>query len=176
MSNLTTLPKGDSAWLLRKSIQRIMQQVSVLETNIGSSTTGNSADTQVIFNDAGTLRGDTGLTYDKSADRLSFGAGICYGLLTSASATITGNLTLTGGTANGVGYLNGSKVLTAGSTLLFDGTNLGIAGTGQFRFATSGGAIGDNTIGTENSFSMMLRCGRGSTSNIELAKQGRSST
>ena len=94
MSNLTTLPKGDSAWLLRKSIQRIMQQVSVLETNIGSSTTRNSADTQVIFNDNGTLRGDTGLTYDKSADRLSFGAGICYGLLTSASATITGDLTV----------------------------------------------------------------------------------
>ena len=94
MSSLSTLPKGDSAWLLRKSIQRIMQQVSVLETNIGSSTTGNSADTQVIFNDAGTLRGDTGLTYDKSADRLSFGAGICYGLLTSASATITGDLTV----------------------------------------------------------------------------------
>lgn len=94
MSSLSTLPKGDSAWLLRKSIQRIMQQVSVLETNIGSSTTGNSADTQVIFNDNGTLRGDTGLTYDKNADRLSFGAGICYGLLTSASATITGDLTV----------------------------------------------------------------------------------
>ena len=158
MSNLTTLPKGDSAWLLRKSIQRIMQQVSVLETNIGSSTTGNSSNTQVIFNDNGTLRGDAGLTYNAATDTLSAG-----------SATITGNLTLSAGTVNGVGYLNGSKVLTAGSTLLFDGTNLGIAGTGQFRFATSGGAIGDNTIGTENSFSMMLRCGRGSTSNIELA-------
>ena len=93
----------------------------------------------------------------------------CSPSATLASATITGNLTLSAGTVNGVGYLNGSKVLTAGSTLLFDGTNLGIAGTGQFRFATSGGAIGDNTIGTENSFSMMLRCGRGSTSNIELA-------
>jgi hypothetical protein len=83
MSSLSTLPKGDSAWLLRKSIQRIMQQVSVLETNIGSSTTGNSANTQVIFNDAGTLRGDAGLTYNKATDTLSTG-----------SATITGDLTV----------------------------------------------------------------------------------
>jgi len=48
-----------------------MQQVSVLETNIGSSTTGNSADTQIIFNDAGTLRGDTGLVYNKTTDALT---------------------------------------------------------------------------------------------------------
>jgi len=31
------------------------------------------------------------------------------------------------GTANGVAYLNGSKVLTTGSALTFDGTNLGLA-------------------------------------------------
>jgi hypothetical protein len=83
MSSLSTLPKGDSAWLLRKSIQRIMQQVSVLETNIGSSTTGNSSNTQVIFNDNGTLRGDAGLTYNAATDTLSAG-----------SATITGDLTV----------------------------------------------------------------------------------
>ena len=34
-----------------------------------------------------------------------------------------------GGTANGVAYLNGSKVLTTGSALVFDGTNLGIGTT-----------------------------------------------
>ena len=39
----------------------------------------------------------------------------------------SGSLTLSYGTANGVGYLNGSKVLTTGSALTFDGTNLGIA-------------------------------------------------
>lgn len=36
------------------------------------------------------------------------------------------SLTLSGGTANGVAYLNGSKVLTTGSALVFDGTNLAI--------------------------------------------------
>jgi hypothetical protein len=35
------------------------------------------------------------------------------------------DVTLSGGTANGVAYLNGSKVLTTGSALTFDGTNLG---------------------------------------------------
>jgi hypothetical protein len=42
--------------------------------------------------------------------------------------SITG-ITLNGGTANGVTYLNGSKVLTSGTALVFDGTNLGVAVT-----------------------------------------------
>jgi hypothetical protein len=40
-----------------------------------------------------------------------------------------GNVYLGGGTANGVAYLNGSKVLTTGSALVFDGTNLGLGVT-----------------------------------------------
>lgn len=40
--------------------------------------------------------------------------------------TFTGTVSLPGGTANGVLYLNGSKVATSGSGLVFDGTNLGI--------------------------------------------------
>ena len=49
------------------------------------------------------------------------------------SVTINGNAnfanvnpTLTAGTANGVAYLNGSKVLTTGSALTFDGTSFGV--------------------------------------------------
>jgi len=45
---------------------------------------------------------------------------------TFASISNTGSTTLSSGTANGVSYLNGSKVLTTGSALTFDGTNLGI--------------------------------------------------
>jgi len=40
----------------------------------------------------------------------------------SAASTVTFN----GGTANGVAYLNGSKNLTTGSALVFDGANLGV--------------------------------------------------
>jgi hypothetical protein len=50
----------------------------------------------------------------------------------TGATTIGGNLTLNGGTANGVLYLNGSKVATSGSGLTFDGTNLGIGGSPSF--------------------------------------------
>ena len=46
------------------------------------------------------------------------------GDFTNLSAS--GTVTFSGGTANGVAYLNGSKVLTTGSALTFDGTTLGI--------------------------------------------------
>jgi hypothetical protein len=49
-----------------------------------------------------------------------------------ASATVSSNLTLSGGTANGVLYLNGSKVATSGSALTFDGTQtLSLFATGN---------------------------------------------
>ena len=47
------------------------------------------------------------------------------------SVTFVGSQTLSGGTANGVTYLNGSKVLTSGSALTFDGTSLTFGSTGQ---------------------------------------------
>jgi len=52
--------------------------------------------------------------------------------------TVSGSETLSGGTANGVAYLNGSKVVTTGSALTFDGTILGVgsgatAGYGVFQ-------------------------------------------
>jgi hypothetical protein len=47
---------------------------------------------------------------------------------TASVTTLTTSSTVThnGGTANGVAYLNGSKALTTGSALVFDGTNLGV--------------------------------------------------
>ena len=54
----------------------------------------------------------------------------------AGTATLSGNLTLNGGTANGVLYLNGSKVATSGSALTFDGTNFGV-GTASYGNAGS---------------------------------------
>jgi hypothetical protein len=51
--------------------------------------------------------------------------------LTDISAS--GSVTLSGGTANGVTYLNGSKVLTSGSALTFDGTNFAVGTQGEIR-------------------------------------------
>ena len=63
------------------------------------------------------------------------------GAFTTLSAS--GAVTLSGGTANGVAYLNGSKVLTTGSALTFDGANfsvpngsVSVINTGVFQFGT----------------------------------------
>jgi hypothetical protein len=49
--------------------------------------------------------------------------------LTAGRAVSASSLTLSGGTANGVAYLNGSKVVTTGSALVFDGANFGVGVT-----------------------------------------------
>jgi hypothetical protein len=49
----------------------------------------------------------------------------------------TQTLSINGGTANGVAYLNGSKVLTTGSALTFDGTNLSLLPSGYSVFGAS---------------------------------------
>jgi hypothetical protein len=62
------------------------------------------------------------------------------------SGSIGGSLTLTSGTANGVAYLNGSKVLTSGSALTFDGSNLST--TGQVLLENNNYIGFKNTTGT----------------------------
>lgn len=51
------------------------------------------------------------------------------GAFTTLSAS--GSITVSGGTANGVAYLNGSKVLTTGSALTFDGNVLAMSQSGS---------------------------------------------
>lgn len=65
----------------------------------------------------------------------------------SASSTVT----FSGGTVNGVGYLNGSKVLTTGSALTFDGSSLGI-GTNSptAKLEVSNGYIVSGTAASTN--------------------------
>jgi hypothetical protein len=62
------------------------------------------------------------------------------GTASVTTLTTSSTVTLNGGTANGIPYLNGSKVLTSGSALTFDGTNL--ATTGKFISGGSGGSNG----------------------------------
>jgi hypothetical protein len=73
-----------------------------------------------------------------------------------AAITMSGALTLSGGTANGVSFLNASKVLTTGSGFNTDGTNIGVgvgATSGQrvyVRTATDTGTayLADNGVNT----------------------------
>ena len=62
------------------------------------------------------------------------------GAFTTLSASST--VTLSGGTANGVLYLDGSKLATSGSVLTFNGTILGVNGVNVGRGA---GAVATNT-------------------------------
>jgi hypothetical protein len=111
-----------------------------LETNIGSSTTGNSANTQIIFNDNGVLRGDTGLTYNKTTD-----------LLTVASATITGDLTVGNATNANVIFNGVTNVLNIGFGSLRGGSTYGDVRlwTDRFRIYNNAGTqIIKNISGT----------------------------
>jgi hypothetical protein len=60
----------------------------------------------------------------------------------NALRTLLDTLPIVGGTANGVAYLNGSKVLTSGSALTFDGSNLGIGTSSpSVKLDVQGGSI-----------------------------------
>ena len=107
--------------------------VQVLATKAGASGDvvgpASSTDNALVRFDA-----TTGKLVQNSVAVLS-DAGALSGL-TDISAS--GSVTLSGGTANGVAYLNGSKVLTTGSALTFDGTNFkttGYAKAGGFTVA-----------------------------------------
>ena len=68
----------------------------------------------------------TGLTSTHVVTALGFTPLNKAGDTLTGALSVSGNVTLNGGTANGVTYLNGSNVLTSGSALTFDGTSLGM--------------------------------------------------
>jgi hypothetical protein len=104
----------------------------------GNVTVGDSsADTLTINSTITSNLIFTDNTYDIGAS----GATRPRNLYLSGNAVIAGSTTLSGGTANGVAYLNGSKVLTTGSALVFDGSTLtsGASGTAS-KLILQGGA------------------------------------
>jgi len=72
------------------------------------------------------------------------------------------DLTLSGGTANGVLYLNGSKVATSGSALTFDGTSLTVA-NGDLTIGTNGKKLYVNYIANNSGTDLNVN---GSTNSI----------
>ena len=115
--------------------------------NVGAGKTLSVAGTLVVTGAASTI------------DATAIGATTAdTGAFTTLAAS--GAVTLSGGTANGVTYLNGSKVLTSGSALTFDASTLGVSTTAgllanfntteangpYIRFQSSGTSVGD--VGT----------------------------
>jgi hypothetical protein len=84
---------------------------------------------------SGTVTSSGNLTLGGALDLSAYNGAGAFTTL-SASSTVT----LSGGTANGVTYLNGSKVLTSGSALTFDGTTFGV---------NAGASIGSSTAKTK---------------------------
>ena len=65
-----------------------------------------------------------GLSIGGNAATATTSTNVSGGTASVTTLTTSGAVTHNAGTANGVAYLNGSKVLTTGSALTFDGTNL----------------------------------------------------
>jgi hypothetical protein len=67
--------------------------------------------------------------------------------------TTSSTVTLNGGTANGVLYLNGSKVATSGSAFVFDGTNVGIGTSSPATLVDARDGVGSIlTLGNTGTF------------------------
>jgi len=108
---------------------------SVAATTFTGTLTGNASTATTLQ----TSRTIWGQSFDGSAN--------VTGALTGVTdLTASGSLTLNGGTANGISYLNASKVLTTGSALTFDGSTFGVAVSG------STDALRITQTGTGNAF------------------------
>jgi len=94
---------------------------SINGTTVGATTASTGAFTTLSA--SSTVSGTGFSTYLASPPAIG-GTAAAAGSFTTLSASST--TTLSGGTANGVAYLNGSKVVTTGSALTFNGTNLGV--------------------------------------------------
>jgi hypothetical protein len=94
-----------------------------------NSTLGSSNSDTVSFNARvnSDIDPSTNNAYDLGRNSHAWRNLYLTGTANIAALTASGAVTLSGGTANGVAYLNGSKVLTTGSALTFDGTALGAA-------------------------------------------------
>jgi hypothetical protein len=92
-------------------------------TILGSSNSDTVTVTARVNSD---IDPSTDNTYDLGRNSHAWRNLYLTGTANIAALSASGAVTLSGGTANGVAYLNGSKVLTTGSALTFDGTNLGI--------------------------------------------------
>ena len=84
---------------------------------------------------------------------------------TLTSPTVAG-MTVSDGTANGVTYLNGSKVLTSGSALTFDGTNLGVGVTNPTDFNSD---MNDLVVGGSGARGITIYSSNSDSTNLAFA-------
>jgi Chaperone of endosialidase len=103
---------------------------AVAGTMVTTGDTGTVTNTMLAGSIANAKLTNSSVTIGSTSVSLGATASSLAGLTDVSTSTLTasGAITVSGGTANGVGYLNASKVLTTGSALTFDGNNLGVSG------------------------------------------------
>lgn len=113
---------------INDAIRELMSQLKDFQTGAAGDsfngpvgTTTAAAGAFTTLSASSTVSGTGFSTYLASPPAIG-GTAAAAGSFTTLSASST--VTLSGGTANGVLYLNGSKVATSGSALTFDGTTL----------------------------------------------------
>ena len=132
--NIGASPNDGTGTPLRTSFDYTNQNFTELYTALGGGVGLPGATTQVIFNDGGTnLAGDAGLVYNKTTDALTVA-----GLVTAASATITGDLTVDTSTLKVDSTNNRVGIGTASPAVIFDVTAVE-ADIAIFRSTTVGG-------------------------------------
>jgi hypothetical protein len=123
---------------------------------------GSGTGSNLLFrtNTIGQVGPSTKMTLD-SAGNLGIGVATpAYKLDVDGTAAISGAVTLSGGTANGVAFLNASKVLTTGSALTFDGTNLG---NSQNTAAPIGLVLSNSSVSTSAGTQLTFKYGATTT-------------
>ena len=153
-----------TAWTVSTSVSNTFVSINVsdnvnsgnvLATGVISATgnvlgsnlvvTGNIVDTGALTIVTGS-NGNITLSPDGTGIVAATGAISTTGNISANNATFTSNQTLSYGTANGVVYLNSSKVLTTGSALVFDGSKLDV-----LRSSTTTTAFDESVIRAINS-------------------------
>jgi hypothetical protein len=138
---------------INDAIRELMAQLKDFQTGaVGDSFNGPIGTTTAAAGAFTTLSSTGNTTLgDASGDAITVN-----GTATFANA----NPTLTAGTANGVTYLNGSKVLTSGSALTFDGTDLLLASGGLLDIDGTNAAVAmrirQTTVGAGTEFSTTI--------------------
>ena len=124
----------------------------------------SSADTQVVFNDAGTLAGDAGLTYNKTTDALTIGGDVnldsggafsttVQAITPTANRTIsfpdqTGTVGLVSGSTGNIQYNSlGKLAATSDFNVDLDWTDAGVVYTGlKVNVTDTASAAGSNLL------------------------------
>ena len=128
-NTVTTLNNMTLANVTISSGNVTITSVTLANANITGTTTlsGLTASTALALDASKNI---VSVTNTGTGNNVLAGSPTLTGTVNAASLTLTTDLTLSGGTANGVAYLNGSKVVTSGSALTFDGSKLAVSGAG----------------------------------------------